>query len=307
LHGRLTRFNPWIGCSKVSQGCENCYAEVYGKRFGVEWGYAGTRRLTSHAYWAKVLRWNEKAAKSGNPVRVFCGSLCDVFEAKGGLFEAPAMGRAALWELIEATSALTWLLLTKRPENIRQMIPLTWSRELPPNVWIGTSVENQEWADIRIPELIKMPAKHRFLSCEPLLGLVDFNRCSAWNPSDNNLYLEGIDWVIAGGESGPNARPMHPNWVRSLRDQCIEADVPFFFKQWGEFVDTANLASKEAAEHVHAFTRVLVDPKDKERPMIRGRDQMFRVGKRLSDHLLDGREWHEVPGMSVPDARSSDR
>jgi protein gp37 len=128
--------------------------------------------------------------------------------------------REKLWLLIEQTPMLNWLLLTKRPQSILSMVP--WSGAFPDNVWIGTSVENQRRADERVPLLLEVPAVVRFLSCEPLLEAVDL---SAWLPA--------LQWIICGGESGPSARPMAVEWARSLRDVCVEAGVPYFFKQWG--------------------------------------------------------------------------
>lgn len=234
-------FNPWIGCTKVSQGCKNCYAELLmGKRYKkAEWGPQGQRIRTSAANWKKPLAWNRQAAQEGRRYKVFCASLADIFEWNDQLIN----WRRELMTLIEQTPHLDWLLLTKRPENIPHMVPWMWYQEdaggylvdggqWPANVWIGTSVENQQTADERIPLLMSIPARYRFLSMEPLLGPVDFWAVPGFNCY--NLNLHGW-WVIVGGESGPNARPMHPDWARSLRDQCHNAGVPFFFKQWGEW------------------------------------------------------------------------
>lgn len=240
-------FNIVWGCLKVSPGCANCYAETLARRYGYNvWGSAKTteRRTMSDNYWKQPFRWNEQARKSGERRRVFCGSMCDVFE------DHPTNDRERerLWPLIEATPHLDWLLLTKRPEDITSHIPIKWrfhSGE-PHNVWYGASVEDQRRADERIPHLLRVPARVRFLSCEPLLGPVDL---SPWMEQEYQAVgdgpnvvgaelvsrLPGIHWVIAGGESGHGARPMHPDWARSLRDQCAAAGVPFFFKQWGEW------------------------------------------------------------------------
>lgn len=216
-------FNPWIGCSKVSPACKNCYAEAWAKRSGlVQWGESAERRRTSDANWRKPLLWNNQA--NGSRPRVFCASLADVFE------EHPTIQpgwRADLGRLIACTDKLDWLLLTKRPENVYRMLPEFWVNfeepyHMPSNVWIGTTVENQEEADRRIPELLRVPARVRFLSCEPLLGSVNL----AFLADAQNLH-----WVICGGESGGGARPMNPDWARSLRNQCKAAAVPFFMKQ----------------------------------------------------------------------------
>lgn len=248
-------FNPWIGCTKVSQGCRSCYAEAlmdhrYGK---VRWGPEGTRVRTSETNWHKPLQWDLQAKREGRRYKVFCASLADVFEDRAELKE----WRSDLFDLISRTLYLDWLLLTKRPENIMPMLIDAGRgfQPLPDRVWIGTSVENQEQAHLRIPELLKVPAAVRFLSCEPLLGPVDLDYyfgllpCNQWSeclcdeidPADQpcitceaRLALgeeSGIDWVIAGAEAGHGARPMDLNWVRDLRDQCQGAGVPFFFKQ----------------------------------------------------------------------------
>lgn len=215
-------YNPWWGCVKVSPGCEHCYAETFAKRTGhAIWGPAATtqRRTFGDKHWQEPLKWNEDAVKAGRPQRVFCASMADVFEDHPQLLEE----RLRLWKLIDQTPMLDWLLLTKRPENIVEMAPCSWVTDgCPSNVWIGTSVENQAAANKRLPVLASIPAKVHFLSCEPLLGPVDL---SPW--------MRKIEWVIAGGESGHSARPMEADWVRSLRDQCQAAAVPFFFKQWG--------------------------------------------------------------------------
>ncbi len=186
--------------------------------------------------------------------RVFCASMADVFEDREDLIPH----RARLFDLIRRTPNLDWLLLTKRPENWKRQIisahkslagtsediPLSsmlvdWVAGTPPaNIWLGTTVENQEMADKRIPELLKIPARVRFLSCEPLLGPVDL-ALPAYAPPMPSLagtIHRRPDWVICGGESGASARPMHPSWARSLRDQCAAANVPFHFKQHGEWL-----------------------------------------------------------------------
>lgn len=260
-------FNPWIGCTKVSPACDHCYAEDWAKRFkGPAWGKE--RRRTSAANWRQPLKWNREApafrAKHGRPPMVFCASLADVFDN-----QVPDEWRADLWELIIQTPNLVWLLLTKRPQNILKMVPPGWLEErrgLLDHVWLGTTVENQAEADRRIPHLLSVPAAKRFLSCEPLLGPVDLGRIplaaqindgDEFRDAEVNCLSGGmivsrpgidalvrspskIDWVIAGGESGREARPSEREWFQSLRDQCAVAEVPFFFKQWGEFAPAPN-------------------------------------------------------------------
>ena len=211
-------FNPWIGCTKVSEGCENCYAEA-GDNFrhwtSMGWGPGKPRHRTSVENWKEPLKWNRAAAVAGIRTRVFCASLADVFDQ-----EVDLSWRADLWNLIRQCPNLDWQILTKRPEFIASCLPCNWGTGWP-NVWLGTSVENQNWADKRIPHLVSVPARVHFLSVEPLLDSIIFKS------------LADIEWVIVGGESGPGARPMAPSWVSSIQAQCQTSNIPFFFKQWG--------------------------------------------------------------------------
>lgn len=271
-------FNPWIGCTKVSEGCQHCYAEqMMDKRYGkVKWGPQGTRVRTSLANWKKPLKWNREAAKAGKRARVFCASLADVFEIHPS--QDLDEWRHDLFMLIQQTPHLDWLLLTKRPENVMPYLRHGWGTDLPDNVWLGTSVENQQAAFKRIPELLKVPAAVRFLSMEPLLGqvhldLMDGVFFDSGMPFDwQRLDPPGIHWVIVGGESGPNARSIHPDWVRDIREQCVGAGVPFFFKQWGQWVH---------------------DPED----WNAAAGLMRRVGKKAAGRLLDGVEWNQFPQL----------
>lgn len=282
-------FNPWIGCTKVSPACDNCYAEAQASRYWPgEQLWAGNRKRTSENNWRQPLKWNRQAtefrAKHGRPPMVFCASLADVFDN-----QVPNFWRRDLWALIEATPDLIWLLLTKRPQNIRKMLPVNFVQGEPhdawgagwPNVWLGTTVENQAEADRRIPHLLAAPAAKRFLSCEPLLGPVDLrvvrgrddekDRIDAltgaelmYDPDydgqpDEFAYVNvsggpRIDWVIAGGESGREARPSHPDWFRSLRDQCAAAGVPFLFKQWGEWAPRSILSDLKTEQSFEMAT-----------------------------------------------------
>lgn len=212
-------FNPWLGCFKIASECRNCYAEDLARRWGWNvWGPAGTthRRVTSADNWKKPLKWNHDAAVQGHRRSVFCASLADVFEDHPDVSEA----REHLWILIEQTPWLNWLLLTKRPENILRMVP--WTHRWPDNVWTGTSAGTQEQADRNVPYLLEVPSIVRFVSCEPQLESVNFRS-----------YLPFLQWVICGGESGVKARPFHLDWARTLRDQCQECHVAYFFKQSG--------------------------------------------------------------------------
>ncbi len=236
------------------------------------WGKRVNRRFFSDHHWREPLIWNEDARSAGKRRRVFCASMADVFERRSEL-NAP---RDRLWNRIRSTPWLDWLLLTKRPENIEQMVP--WKTKWPENVWIGTTVENQIYADQRLPLLLKCPAVVRFLSCEPLLGAIDLR---PWFRTSGH---HAIDWVIAGGESGPRARAMHPDWVRNLLHQCQEAEVPFHFKQWGHWVP-AELARETEAKLV-AF--------ENERPV-----KMVRLPKKAAGRTLEGSTWNGLPDTAL--------
>jgi protein gp37 len=226
-------FNPWIGCTKVSPACTNCYAEtLMDTRYGrVEWGNGKPRSRTSDANWKLPLKWNREAAKNEIRRKVFCASLADVFDA-----EVDQAWRNDLFALNRATPWLDWLTLTKRPENIPAMLPPDWGSGYP-NVWLGTSVESQKYANERVPLLTAVPAVVHFLSVEPLLGPIRFNN------------LKGIEWVIVGGESGHGSRPMGKDWVIGIQEQLLAAGIPFFFKQWGEFNEEGIKTGKKNAGH----------------------------------------------------------
>lgn len=215
-------WNPWWGCLEVSAGCDFCYARLLAERWGHQvWGppHDTSRRLFGDAHWAEPRRWDRAAAAAGERRRVFCASMGDVFEVHP-MLDAE---RRKLWILIEETPWLDWLLLTKRPEQIGRMLPPAWLTSPRPNVWLGTSVEDQAAADLRIPRLLSVPAAVHWLSCEPLLGPVDLTPWLWESPV--------VDWVIVGGESGPRYRPMDVAWARALRDQCQQAGTAFWFKQ----------------------------------------------------------------------------
>lgn len=242
-------FNPWLGCQKVSRACEFCYAESWAKRTGSPDLWRGERRRTAEANWRKPLKWNAQAEAAGERQRVFCASLADVFEQYcdgqaetaqiEGMRMAMRLWRADLFRLIKATPWLDWLLLTKRPQNIPLMLPLDWGPNGYHNVWLGTTVESDDTKH-RVDELLRNQAVVRFVSCEPLTSALDL-RGYLGDVTDSipaelqsaRPAARGLQWVIAGGESGPNAQPSHPEWFRSLRDQCERAEVPYLFKQWG--------------------------------------------------------------------------
>ena len=262
-------FNPWWGCQKVSAACDNCYAELWAKRMGHRlWGTDSPRRFFGDLHWREPLKWNEEARVSGQRQRVFCASMADVFERRADLNPQ----RLRLWELIENTPSLDWLLLTKRPQNIKRFVP--WGTDWPTNVWLGTTVENQTIAEKRLPFLLSNPATVRFLSCEPLLGALNLRH---WLKRDG---FYPIDWIIAGGESGGASRPMHPDWVTDLLHQCQQSDVPFHFKQWGHWVP-AEIQGTARARKIELVN---------ERPV-----EMVRLGKKLAGRILEGTTWNEVP------------
>jgi protein gp37 len=197
------------------------------------WGPNTSRRFFDRKHWLKPYSWNAKAKQLGVRLKVFCASMADVFEDHPELPEE----RQKLWKVIEETPHLDWLLLTKRPENIMQMIPVVWHTLMPLNIWMGTTAENQEEYDTRLPYLAQVPARVRFLSCEPLLGPIDLyfigTAPADWTGGAYRLVGNLIHWVIVGGESGHKARPMNPKWARSIEKQCKDFDIAFFFKQWG--------------------------------------------------------------------------
>jgi protein gp37 len=256
-------FNPWWGCTKVSQACKLCYAEAWARRTGGRyWGPRAPRRFFGDQHWKEPLKWNEEAASQGTRFRVFCASMADVFEYRAEL----TPWREKLWDLIEQTPNLDWLLLTKRPQRIA--LYNRWGA-WPPNVWLGTTVENQRTAAERIPYLLENSAPVLFLSCEPLIGPVDLS----------NYLRAGLNWIIAGGESGGTSRPPDPAWMRSLRDQCRAAKVPFLFKQWGNWSPVnEEIATRQTQMHIFA-----------------GGETVCRKNKKEAGRLLDGRTWDEVP------------
>jgi len=264
-------FNPWWGCTKVggSPACENCYAETLASRRGFDvWGNGTERRFLKEGSWKQPVSWNRAALKAGQRRRVFCMSMGDWAEGRPDQREH----RERLWNVIEQTPGLDWLMLTKRPQSIRRLYPRAWQENPPLNVWMGTTAETQDWVDNRWAFLRQVPAAVYWLSIEPL-----FERITL---PDDFLSLGNRGWVIVGGESGHAASPMSPDWARYLRDQCIEAGVRFHFKQWGEFApdDGSNPTKQRAVVDGH---------------------QMVRLGKKAAGRVLDGRTWDEVPSPRI--------
>lgn len=269
-------FNPWWGCVKVHQGCKNCYAETWDKRHGGHhWGARNPRRFI-HQGWNDIIKWNAKAEASGTRVRVFCASMADLFED----FDGPVLDqqdkrveipealhsyqtlrcdgvhihwdlkslRRRAFDMMDRLTSIDWLILTKRPENVPAMVPSAWLIDWPKHVKIGVSPCDQETLVSHAPAILELAnvGVDLFLSCEPLIGPIDFSIPKAIElegsmvPAIPINILTLISWVIAGGESGHHARPMNPEWARSIRDQCARDHVPFFFKQWGEWAPSRN-------------------------------------------------------------------
>jgi protein gp37 len=325
-------WNPFVGCSRVSAGCKNCYAfQVHdmrhkawksGKKLPIQYAQPFTTLQFFTARFTEPLRWKA-------PRRIFVNSMSDLFHES-----VPFEFIEKIWSTMAICPQHTFQILTKRPRRMLDFFE--WMKEgmraagldewwkgayALPNVHLGVSVEDQRAADERIPLLLQVPAAARFLSCEPLLGLVDLRKflitsrfkenydalvrqCGGEDRIPENLRWNGVlppalHWVIAGGESGPSARPMHPDWARSLRDQCQAAGVPFFFKQWGEWVGSDhpvaiahpvehNKMVKAGKVHVWPCTKPPGEP-------FFGMNFNLKVGKKKAGRLLDGIEWNEFP------------
>ncbi len=210
-------FNPWQGCTKIAPGCDNCYAAARDHRFGKNRWDPHVKPERSKTVWDNPRKWNEQAEIEGRRRRVFCGSLMDWCDK-----DAPAGALDELWQIIRDTPLLDWQLLTKRATLIQDRLPDDWGAGYD-NVWLGVTVEDMKHGYPRINALRDIPAKVRFLSCEPLLEWL--NRF--------DLKLPGIDWVIVGGESGPGCRSMDPAWLYGVINSCRDRGVPVWFKQWG--------------------------------------------------------------------------
>lgn len=317
--------NFWEGCQKVGPGCDHCYAEARNVRFhGDNWGPGKLRRYVKGGI-AKLRKINRHADQfhdeHGHWPRVFCSSLSDIFDNA----VEPAWRAEAFKELTAATNTRPQL-LTKRVGNVFQMIPPAWAMKWPAHVGLMITVVNQAEADRDIPKLLDLKARLGIpwvgLSMEPLLGPVDLTGwfygfdtpCKAC-PKDedcecgwqmrrdlpDNIAPGSIDWVIVGGESGHNARPTHPDWIRSLRDQCEAAGTPFLFKQWGEWApgeccNHSPTRSERIAtwwNDTWSFDRL--KPKASEEMHYDGAPDLYRIGKARAGRLLDGRTWDGLP------------
>lgn len=310
-------WNPVTGCTKVSAGCDHCYAETIARRFAGGPAYPNGFDVTLRAHKLdQPLRWTR-------PRRVFVNSMSDLFHQ-----DIPESFILGVFGVMAQAEQHTFQVLTKRHARMRALLT-RWADEVPwlaeplPNVWLGVSVETQQWADIRIPALLDTPAAVRFISAEPLLGpiklgafvdesiarrdgghdglcdganggcFVPWCRCSC-----HHREYPTLDWVIVGGESGPGARPMHPAWARTLRDQCSAAGVPFLFKQWGEWTPTGRLGMPYPTHWVSARDgRVLTE----DAALADGGSfvGMYRVGKKAAGRELDRRNHDEYPNREV--------
>jgi protein gp37 len=332
-------WNPLRGCSRVSEGCRNCYAEKVAGRFsGAGLPYEGLARMVNgHAQWTGKVDLVEKhlddPLKWKEPRRIFVNSMSDLFH--------PSVSDEwidSIFSVMARCPQHTFQVLTKRPSrmlrylsgaemSIRDDIKYEQAAETMrwplPNVWLGVSVENQKAADERIPLLLQTPAAVRFASCEPLLEAVRLDRIGEEPEGYLNAMaavvhcdgrgtksITGIDWVICGGESGPDARPIHPDWARGLRDQCKAVGTPFFFKQWGEWGPSKmqHIHSQEKAGHLVPMTTICSSPKSEvgkvsywAYPSVVAKgnwglvERMERVGKKAAGSLLDGVEHKAFP------------
>ncbi len=321
--------NFWWGCTKVSQACAHCYAEAMARVFSrgkATWGPDGARWLRFEAAALELGKILRKAERTGVRPRVFVNSMSDTFEANPVLDATRCMALVAMADCPGAD----FLLLTKRPENVRAMVPPAWLDSWPANVWLGTTVEDQLTAAERVPVLLAIPAAVRFLSCEPLLGPVDLQAlvleicglccepvygnafaatasCGCFTDGQEAYTWRGLDWVICGGESGHGARPMNPAWARGLRDQCAAAEVPFFFKQWGEWIGGQFDARKgkmicdPATVGGGSLGRIFwTNPGHPKLQKYGPVDHYWtaaaaRIGKKHTGRVLDGREHNEFP------------
>lgn len=301
-------WNPVTGCTKVSKGCRNCYAESMANRF---WGERKFTDVQCHPERLEIpLLWKK-------PKRIFVNSMSDLFHD-----DVPNDFLVDVFNTMIAANHHTYMILTKRPERMCYFLNgfsgYHAMREMAndhqkEHIWLGVSVENQATADERIPRLLQTPAAVRFVSVEPCLGAVDLEkylvedfdgslaRECEWEPPDRDDWrFHSLSWCIAGGETGPHARPMHPDWARSLRDQCQAAGVPYFFKSWGEwahrsqgFHAVSNLKWGTLDADGNYFD--VTTPWNGNDDNGRGEAVMVRVGKKRAGRLLDGKVWNEFP------------
>jgi len=289
-------WNPVTGCTPISTGCQNCYAKRMANRLRGRYGYPEDEpfRVTIHPEKLdEPLKWRK-------PQRIFVNSMSDLFH-----HYVPDNFICDIFARMKFAKQHTFLILTKRPEIMRDFFKAWDSKNWPlPNVWLGVTAENQEMADLRIPILLQIPAAIRFVSIEPMLGPIDLSQWFPWDSFRKSLpgwkrnpdYKQGLHWIICGGESGPKVRPMHPDWVRSIRDQCQTADVPFFFKSWGEWAYNRQPNKNDLLD----ARKELIVPFHGEvtTGLLKYGDDaavMRRVGKKIAGDLLDEKQYHEFP------------
>ena len=289
-------WNPVTGCTAVSAGCEHCYAKRMANRLRGRYGYPQDEpfKVTLHpGRLDKPLHWKK-------PRHIFVCSMGDLFHR-----DVPFEFIDRVWTIMLRSPDHTFLVLTKRPERMMEFweeLGCYYDDGVLPNLWLGVSVENQKTADERIPILLQIPAAVRFVSVEPMLGPVDLiDHLPDWDmPGDSPEYTTGLDWVICGGESGPGARPMHPDWARQLRDDCVAAGVPFFFKQWGEWAAFSSVGDDPDPDGRTAMARidgsVVIDWQSE--PNNVGAIRLARVGKKKAGRELDNRLWEQYPVRS---------
>lgn len=307
-------WSPWEGCTKVSPGCDHCYAERMNRwlQKGANWGPGAPRRTYSDKHWQKPLDWNDAAGKAGKRLSVF-PSVCDPFDNEVD----EALRGDFLW-LVEKTPHLDWLLLTKRIGNVARMLADLGYGEGLPNARIGATFVNQEEFDRDWEKLAAVPAPGgRFISYEPALGPLNISSalwqcCGNLAPGNDHGLLgqepdhccgnpdtrDALHWVIAGGESGPGARPAHPDWYRSLRDQCSRAGVPFLFKQWGEWAPISVMPSTPTRSiAVCAQDGSTMNVGEANARLDDGKrfHALYRIGKAPAGRLLDGVEHTAFP------------
>lgn len=296
-------FNPWWGCTKISPGCDNCYAERLAARFGTAWGPSASRREFGESHWLDPIDWNRRAERQGVRKRVFTASMADIFDA-----DAPEGVREMLWELVEQTPNLDWLLLTKRIGNAKRMLPAAWLAlgGWPANARLGATLVNQPEWDRDIDKLLELRVPN-FVSLEPLLGRIDLCETLGiwWNSTMQCFEASGprvnprqLDWVITGGESGPAARPSHPEWFRTLRDTCKAAGVPFLLKQHGEWLACESEASTDRpGRAVYLDEGYGVELEDGRRYKLAAEHgcEFVKVGKKTAGRLLDGAQHDGFP------------
>lgn len=274
-------FNAWWGCTKVSPACDRCYAETWAKRTGFKiWGQDAERRFFGDKHWNELIRWDNAAARDGVKRKVFWNSMSDFMEDRRDLDR----WREQAFGYMRVTNNLTHLLLTKRPQNYRRFLPLSWQRgEMPGNIWCGTTVETDAYY-WRVDALGEIPASVRWLSIEPMLGPM------------SKLYelLGGIGWVIVGGESGHGARPMHEHWAMDIRDQCVAAGVKFHFKQWGAWVPCIPGVRCAGCKLISIADGSELETGSEQHP----HDAYMHPTSRNHEAKLDGLFWRQMPGRA---------